>query len=72
MDAQKILRRLEGTPIKVINESGNIFWQVTYDDETYRNLLNVVGTVSRIPVKEPTFVRDTVYESVIDYHRDKI
>ena len=71
MDAQKILRRLESTPVRLCSDDGHTFWQVTYDNETYNDLLNVVSAVAKIPVKE-TFVRDVVYESVVDYHRDKI
>ena len=72
LNAQKVLRKLESTPVKVYRGDGTVCWQVTYDNETYRDLLNVVTTVANIPVKEPTFVRDTAYESVVDYHRDKI
>lgn len=74
IDAQKILRKLEGTPTKFYREDGEPFWQVTYDDATYRDLLNVLVAVSHTPIKETvsSFVRDTAYESVIDYHRDKI
>lgn len=74
IDAQKILRRLEGTPVKVCSDSGQVSWQVTYDDGTYRTLLNLLTTVATIPIKESkeTFVRNTAYESVVDYHRDKI
>ena len=77
VDAQRILRRLEGTPVRFTNSNGQVFWQITYDDDTYRSLLNVVGSVASIPIKEvhtntqPT-VRDTAFESVTDYHRDKI
>ena len=72
VDAQRVLRQLEGTPVRVTNDNGQIFWQVTYDDGTYRDLLNVVTAVARIPVKETSIVRDTAIESVVDYHRDKI
>lgn len=74
MDAQKILRRLEGTPVNVYGDNGKVFWQVTYDDDTYRDLLNVVTAVARIPVKEVYTqpIRDTEFESITDYHRDKI
>ena len=76
IDAQKILRSLEGTPTKFYREDGEAFWQVTYDNDTYNALLNIIVAVSRIPIKETyireSYVRDTAYESVVDYHRDKI
>lgn len=75
MDAQKILRRLDSTAVRVSQKDGDVFWQVTYDNKTYNDLLNVVTAVARTPIKEYTPiqpVRDTVYESIIDYHRDKI
>lgn len=75
MDAQKILRRLDSTPVRLQNSSGQVFWQVTYDNNTYNDLLNVVTAVAKTPIKEYTYqqpARDTMYESVIDYHRDKI
>ena len=76
MDAQKILRRLDSTPVRVQNSSGQVFWQVTYDNNTYNDLLNVVTAVAKTPIREYSQpvqpIRETVYESVIDYHRDKI
>ena len=85
VDAQKVLRRLEGTPVKIQNDSGQVFWQVTYDNETYNNLLNVVTAVASTPIKESyttTYVNPNVNPnnlppeatviSVMDYHRDRI
>lgn len=74
MDAQKVLRRLEGTPVKIQNDKGMVYWQVTYDNDTYSNLLNVVTAVANTPIKEVYTqpIRDITYESVVDYHRDKI
>lgn len=76
MDAQKILRKLDSTPVRISNSSGQVFWQVTYDNDTYNDLMNLIVAVSRTPIKEAyikeSFVRDTAYESVVDYHRDKI
>ena len=71
MDAQKILLRLEGTPVKLYREDGQAFFQVTFDSTTYNDLLNIVVAVSKTPRRE-NFVRDTAFESVVDYHRDKI
>lgn len=81
VDAQKVLRRLEGTPVKVQNDSGQVFWQVTYDNETYNNLLNVVTAVASTPIKESyttTYVNpnnlppEATVISAMDYHRDRI
>ena len=74
LSAQKVLRRLEGTPVKFYGDSGKQYWQVTYDDITYRELLSVVTAVANIPVKEINTqpIRDTAFESITDYHRDKI
>ena len=78
MDAQKVLRKLDSTPVKFYGKDGGLYWQVTYDNDTYNKLLNVVTAVANTPVKEPNIVReqpivrDVMYESVVDYHRDKI
>lgn len=81
IDAQKILRKLEGTPTKFYREDGEAFWQVTYDNETYNNLLNVVTAVANTPIKESytaTYVNqnnlppEVPVISVMDYHREKI
>lgn len=76
MSAQKVLRKLEGTPVKFYREDGEAFWQVTYDNATYINLLDIVSSVANTPIKEQYVysqpVRDVAYESVVDYHRDKI
>ena len=79
VEAQKLLRKLESTPVRVQNEQGMMFWQVTYDDSTYRMLLKILTDVASIPIKEydytPRYVSNTVQpstESVTTYHRDKI
>lgn len=88
VNAQKILRQLEGTPVRLQNDSGQVFWQVTYDDKTYNDLLNVIVAVAQTPIKEvQTPVREsrvTTYVnpntlspeasviSMMDYHRDRI
>lgn len=81
VDAQKILRRLEGTPVRLQNDSGQLFWQVTYDDRTYNDLLGLVVAVAQTPLKESyttTYVNpnnlppEASVISVMDYHREKI
>jgi hypothetical protein len=66
-DAQKVLSKLQGTPVRLFNETGQAFWQVTYDDETYKLLLNVVSAVANTPIR-------STYEVIEpqDYHREKI
>lgn len=72
IEAQHLLRKLEGAPVRLSVENGDNYWQVTYDDSTYRSLVDLVVAVSQLPIKESPVIRDTYYESISDYHRDKI
>lgn len=83
MDAQKVLRRLEGTPVRISNKEGQVFWQVTYDNDLYNDLLNVVIAVAKIPIKDintttysGAYTRDAMGnlqpDPVVEYHREKI
>lgn len=65
LDAQKVLRLLDGTPIRMSGDRKTV--QVTYDMETYNALLGVLMAVSdEEPKNVPTFSTPT------DYHREKI
>ena len=68
IDAQRVLKRLEGTPVRVDREHGQTVWQVTYDDNTYNALLGVIDAVAHIPLKEYL----PPYQPPADYHRDRI
>ena len=78
VEAQKLLRILDGTPVKVYNEHGDVFWQVTYSNDAYSALVNVVETVARTPIKEYSSSISSLYSQTTnsvttpDYHRDKI
>ena len=67
IDAQRVLKRLESTPVKVEREHGETVWQVTYDDDTYNKLLNVITEVAKTPLREAP-----IPQAIIEYHRDKI
>ena len=71
VSAQRVLRRLEGTPLKVFREDGQVCWQVTYDNETYNALLDIVATVANTSIQD-NYSKPTIYEPIMDYHRDKI
>ena len=51
-DAQKFIQRLKSTPVKIINEHGDIFWQVTYSNQDYLELLNILTGIARSPIEE--------------------
>ena len=79
IEAQKLLRKLEGEPVKVYNEQGTTFWQVTYSNESYNSLLNIVEAVAKTPIKEYTAYPQQTYSTYaqpnatpIDYHREKV
>lgn len=79
IEAQKLLRKLEGEPIKVYNEQGTTFWQVTYSNEAYNSLINIVEAVAKTPIKEYTVYPQPTYSnyvqtnsSPVEYHREKI
>ena len=86
VEAQKLLRKLEGEPVKVYNEHGECFWQVTYSNDSYNSLINIVEGVAKTPIKEyssyPTAPTRPLTASVypptasayssVDYHREKI
>lgn len=79
-DAQKLLRKLEGEPVKVFNEQGTVFWQVTYSNESYNSLMNIIESVAKTPIKEyasypqPTYSNYPQINTVptAEYHREKI
>ena len=60
--AQKILRKLDGTPIRMSGDRKTV--QVTYDMDTYNNLIDVIMAVANTPIVE-------TYE-LPGYHRDRI
>ena len=69
ISAQKVLRVLESTPI--IMERDKV--QVTYDMETYNDLLGIITDVANTPLKEyGARVIPNTYVQPIDYHREKI
>lgn len=71
VDAQRVLKRFESTPVKFIREDGVSCWRVTYDDDTYNLMLGVISAVAEMPIREletPT----EIASSVVAYHREKI
>ena len=78
IEAQKLLRKLEGEPVKVYNEQGTTFWQVTYENDTYCSLINILESVANTPIKEyssypqPTYTPYSQHVFTPDYHREKI
>lgn len=66
-DAQKVLTKLQGTPVRLYNQSGQSFWQVTYDNETYNLLLGVVTAVAELPIRSISTFPDEQ-----DYRRERI
>ena len=80
IEAQKLLRKLEGEPVKVFNEQGITFWQVTYSNESYNSLMSIVESVAKTPIKEyanypqPTYTcyAQTNTVPTAEYHREKI
>lgn len=67
VDAQKLLRKLESTPVKFYNESGIPYWQVTYDNDTYNALLGIISDIARTPL-----YTQTQFELGENYHREKV
>ena len=63
LTAQKILRKLDGIPIKVTNDGRSII-QVTYDLDTYNMLLGTLSDVAAMPMAEPL--------DSSGYHRDRV
>lgn len=75
VEAQRILKRLEGTPVRIDKEHGETFWQVTYDDDTYNKLLSLVEAVAKTPMKEVNYDMSPDGNPIISstpYHREKI
>ena len=78
LDAQKVLSKWRGTPVKMLEEHGQTYWQITFDNETYGLMLNVVTSVAETPIKEiyaPTYTQTRSYSTFnpeADYRRDKI
>lgn len=60
--AQKILRKLDGIPIRVTDDRTTI--QVTYDLDTYNMLLGTLSEVAAMPMAEPL--------DSSGYHRDRV
>lgn len=71
MSAQKVLRRLEGTPI-IVKPDNSV--QVTYDYDTYSALFEVLVAVSKETVKDTDTYSPIVKElpKPEDYHREKV
>ena len=68
MKAQRVLRKLDATPVKLTRGDGVICFQVTYDNTTYNELLSVLNDVASEPLRcqaEPII-------SIADYHREKV
>ena len=65
--AQKVLTKLQGTPVRLFNETGQAFWQVTYDNETYNMLLEVVTAVAETPIRTISTFPDEQ-----EYRRERI
>ena len=79
VEAQRLLRKLEGEPVKVYNEQGITFWQVTYSNDTYNSLMNIVEAVAKTPIKEYNSYPQSSYVSYTqtnlnlpEYHREKV
>ncbi len=84
IDAQKVLSKWRGTPVKMLEEHGQVYWQITFDNDTYGKMLSVVSAVAEMPIREayvpspqPIYSRaytsyNTSSEPPLDYHRDKI
>lgn len=85
-DAQKVLSKWRGTPVKMLEEHGQVFWQITFDNETYGKMLSVVSAVADLPIQETYTTTYTpqrnyqksshayinTYNPEAEYHRDKI
>jgi hypothetical protein len=65
--AQKILRRLDKTPIKLMRADGKVCFQVTYESDMYNDLLNIIETVADTPL-----YNQTTFDTPINYHREKV
>lgn len=74
IDAQKVLSKWRGTPVKMLEEDGRVFWQITFDNDTYGKMLSVVSSVAEMPIKEvyQTTYREPQFNPITDYRRDKI
>ena len=70
MQAQKVLRKLEGTPI-IVKPDNSV--QVTYEHETYSALFEVLVAVSKEQLGESETVAPSPYaQSITEYHREKV
>lgn len=67
--AQKVLRKLEGTPI-VVQPDNSV--RVTYDYDTYSALFEVLVAVSKESIREIDLPEYTYPKSITEYHREKI
>ena len=67
VDAQRLLRKLESTPVKVSGVGGKVYWQVTYDNETYKSLLGILSDIAKTPI-----YTQTQFEMTENYHREKV
>lgn len=82
VDAQKVLSKWQGTSVRMLEEHGKVFWQITFDNDTYGKMLNVVSSVAETPIKD-TYnqpqrpIYNQTYSSYntnpdAEYHREKI
>ena len=67
VDAQRLLRKLESTPVKFYGANGKQYWQVTYDNDTYSALLSVISDVAKTPM-----LTQNSFDVVENYHREKM
>lgn len=65
--AQKVLRKLDATPVKLLRGDGVVCIQVIYENDTYNDLLSVLNSVATEPLR-----CQVVQEPVDGYHRIKV
>ena len=70
VSAQRVLRKLEGTPI-IVKPDNSV--QVTYDYDTYSSLFEILVAVSKEYVAYPEPVNPVIQSvPVTEYHREKV
>lgn len=67
ISAQKVLRSLDKTPVKVMRGDGEVCWQVTFDNSTYNSLLSIISEVANTQIHSAPTI-----ESIVEYHREKV
>ena len=86
IDAQKVLSKWRGTPVKMFEEHWKTYWQITFDNDTYGKMLSVVSAVAEMPMQDTYTTTYTPqrtypkqnnpyinsYNPEAEYHRDKI